>query len=405
MLGENVIKKVKKAFYERAKKNAKKIMVGKVDPTVVTPDKVRTAFASYKNGKPTEMLKLIEEAKTDLKIKGVVGQLRSSISTLKWNIISGKSDLTDNGFISNKDDLRQATISQFLMAKGHIQKLFKFVFNAALDGHMAISWDWKRHGDFYYPDNYKKIDPAHFIIEDEELLFQQKEGDPVKLEGSNYLESVFNEEEHPIMIPATIAYFIKQYILALWQKRIALHGAPFRWGTYSDNLDPENPADAATLDIMMEGLANFGEDCWAVFPEGMDIQFKESIHHSGDHKSLVDYLDEMISISIVHQNLTSMIKNGSRSAASTHETQLATRVYDIATGLISRNCNRVLAKMETLNFQAGSLSSFEFIEPLNKITTDSALKFAQLAQKEGKKISNEFYQKYGVILEPSNGTY
>jgi phage gp29-like protein len=404
MLGEKILKKVKTVLFERAKNNAKKILVGKNSPATVTPDKVQEALASYKNGKPDEMLKLIDEAKTDLKIKGVIGQLRSSISTLKWDIEAGKSDLIEDGFVSNQEDIRKAKISHFLIKKGHIQKLFKFAFNAALNGHTAITWDWKSHGDFYYPDNYKSIDSRHFLIEDEQLLFQQKEGDPVKLEGSNYVESIFNEEEHPIMIPATIAYFIKQYILDLWQKRIALHGSPFRWGKYSDQLDPENPDDAATLDVMMEGLSSFGEDCWAVFPEGMDVEFKESIHHSGDHKSLVDYLDEMISISIVHQNLTSMVKNGSRSAITTHETQLVTRVFDIATGVISRICNRVLVKMETMNFQSGASSNFSFIEPLNKDKVKIALEVAKIAQKDGKKISKEFYKQYGLILEGDNGT-
>jgi phage gp29-like protein len=392
-----IIKKITKWTLDKAKKSKKPLSYPVIADMDVTPDDVRKAFADFKNGIPKKMIEFMNEAKTDGKIKAAMGQLRSGVCNLNWNIKSSQSVESSNGFESSEEDKRKSNITSSLLENTDIKKLIKYLVNATLTGYNVIEIEWGFFNNYHQPKKFIEWDERLFIIENGKILYKVDDK-KYELIGDNVLLAPFVEEEQPILLPATILYFIKSYILTLWRKRTAMHGQPFRWGEYDHNLDPEDENDAELLDIMMEGLANFGEDAWALFPDKFKVEFKESIHQAGDHQQFISYMDDQISSSILHQNLTSMVKNGSRSAATTHENMLVSRIYDVG-GVVEVYLNDLIQTMERLNFNDGHYSRFKFNRPFNKEESKHKLDVAKVAIDNGYNVKKSFFEKNDIEVE------
>jgi phage gp29-like protein len=138
-------------------------------------------------------------------------------------------------------------------------------------------------------------------------------------------------------------YLFKNYVLKDWMVFAEVYGQPMRLGKYGPGAT-EN--DKATL---LRAVANIGTDAAAIIPESMAIEFVES--RGGGQKShemyqnFCEYLDKLLTIGILGQELTTQLPRGagSRAAAEVHDVVRRDIATDDARRL-SATLNRDLVK-------------------------------------------------------------
>jgi phage gp29-like protein len=138
-------------------------------------------------------------------------------------------------------------------------------------------------------------------------------------------------------------YLFKNYVLKDWVTFAEVYGQPMRLGKYGPGAT-ENDKNA-----LLRAVANIGTDAAAIIPESMAIEFVES--KGGGQKShemyqkFCEYLDKLLTIGILGQELTTQLPlgAGSRAAAEVHDVVRR----DIATDdarRVSATLNRDLVK-------------------------------------------------------------
>ena len=139
------------------------------------------------------------------------------------------------------------------------------------------------------------------------------------------------------------SYLFKNYVLKDWMVFAEVYGQPLRLGKYGPGAT-ENDKNA-----LLRAVANIGTDAAAIIPESMAIEFVET--RGGGQKShemyekFCAYLDKLLTIGILGQELTTQLPRGagSRAAAEVHDVVRR----DIATDDARRLCatlNRDLVK-------------------------------------------------------------
>jgi phage gp29-like protein len=114
-------------------------------------------------------------------------------------------------------------------------------------------------------------------------------------------------------------YLFKNYVLKDWVVFAEVYGQPMRLGKYGPGAT-ENDKSA-----LLRAVANIGTDAAAIIPESMAIEFVES--KGGGQKShemyqkFAEYLDKLLTIGILGQELTTQLPRGagSRAAAEVHD--------------------------------------------------------------------------------------
>ena|ERR1700756_1958170 len=138
-------------------------------------------------------------------------------------------------------------------------------------------------------------------------------------------------------------YLFSQYVLKDWMIFAEVYGQPMRLGRYGPGATENDKA------ALMRAVANIGTDAAAIIPQSMAIEFVES--KGGGQKShemyqkFIEYLDKILTIGILGQELTTQLPHGagSRAAAQVHDTVRR----DIATDdamRVSNTLNRDLVK-------------------------------------------------------------
>lgn len=138
-------------------------------------------------------------------------------------------------------------------------------------------------------------------------------------------------------------YLFKNYVLKDWVTFSEVYGQPMRLGKY--------PPGSTEIDkaALLQAVANIGTDAAAIMPENMAIEFVESKgggQHSHEmYEKFCAYLDKLLTIGILGQELTTQLPRGagSRAAAQVHDVVRR----DIATDdarRISSSLNRDLVK-------------------------------------------------------------
>ena len=115
------------------------------------------------------------------------------------------------------------------------------------------------------------------------------------------------------------AYLFKNYVLKDWVTFAEVYGQPMRLGKYGPGATENDKA------ALLRAVTNIGTDSAAIIPESMAIEFVES--RGGGQKShemyakLCEYVDKMVTIGILGQELTTQLPKGtgSRAAAQVHD--------------------------------------------------------------------------------------
>ena len=130
------------------------------------------------------------------------------------------------------------------------------------------------------------------------------------------------------------AYLFKNYVLKDWVVFAEVYGQPMRLGKYGPGA---TEADKAAL---LRAVANIGTDAAAIIPESMAIEFVES--RGGGQAShemyerLCMYIDKMVTIGVLGQELTTSLPRGAGSRAAVEVHDVVRR--DIATDDARRIC-------------------------------------------------------------------
>jgi phage gp29-like protein len=111
----------------------------------------------------------------------------------------------------------------------------------------------------------------------------------------------------------------KNYVLKDWVTFAEVYGQPMRLGKYGPGATENDKA------ALLRAVANIGTDAAAIIPESMAIEFVES--KGGGQKShemyekFCEYLDKLLTIGILGQELTTQLPRGagSRAAAEVHD--------------------------------------------------------------------------------------
>ncbi len=115
------------------------------------------------------------------------------------------------------------------------------------------------------------------------------------------------------------AYLFKNYVLKDWVVFAEVYGQPMRLGKYGPGATENDKA------ALLRAVANIGTDAAAIIPESMAIEFIES--KGGGQRShemyqkFCEYLDKLVTIGILGQELTTQLPRGagSRAAAEVHD--------------------------------------------------------------------------------------
>jgi phage gp29-like protein len=138
-------------------------------------------------------------------------------------------------------------------------------------------------------------------------------------------------------------YLFKNYVLKDWVVFAEVYGQPMRLGKYGPGAT-ENDKNA-----LLQAVANIGTDAAAIIPESMAIEFVEAKGGAQKSHEMYEkfclYLDKLLTIGILGQELTTQLPKGagSRAAAEVHDVVRR----DIATDdarRVSATLNRDLVK-------------------------------------------------------------
>ncbi len=139
------------------------------------------------------------------------------------------------------------------------------------------------------------------------------------------------------------AYLFKTYVLKDWMVFAEVYGQPMRLGKYGPGATENDKA------ALLRAVANIGTDAAAIIPESMAIEFVES--KGGGQKShemhqrFCEYLDKLLTIGVLGQELTTSLPCGAGSRAAVQVHDLVRR--DIATDdarRLTATLNRDLVK-------------------------------------------------------------
>jgi phage gp29-like protein len=359
------------------------------DSIALTPQKAVGILRQAEYGDPWLMLELAERMEEkDLLYQGVLHTRKMAVTQLDFDVQAGGDDsqaLDDADFIrdilidSNQIDLHDVVYEMLdALGKG---------FSAT-----EINWDTNGHSmqtgaPEWLPFELKWRDPRWFMfdfVSGEQLLVRTLSTDgpqiPVGRDAWDSRLTPMNLRVrsggmgHEIGIqPATqplapfkfithitrakaglpirgglarIAiwcYLFKNYLLKDWVVFAEVYGEPLRLGKYGPGATENDKA------ALLRAVANIGTDAAAIIPESMAIEFVES--KGGGQKShemyqkFCEYLDKLLTIGILGQELTTQLPRGSGSRAAAQVHDIVRR--DIATDdarRVSASLNRDLVK-------------------------------------------------------------
>lgn len=138
-----------------------------------------------------------------------------------------------------------------------------------------------------------------------------------------------------------IANFSAEWLVKFAQR----FGMPIRWATY-------DPTRKDLLTKILDMLQNLGDDAFAAFPQGTQLQLIEAAKNAADNPQilLLQMYDRLVDLLILNETLTSDVGTaGSRAAATVHES-IRADVIQSAANYASGTLNQLLRSICVLNY-------------------------------------------------------
>ena len=268
----------------------------------LTPERLAAILRNAGDGDHDDYLTLAEEMEErDLHYASELGKRKIAVSRLPITVESASDSPKDK-------EIADAVRS--MLARGGFRFLLKDLLDGLGKGFSVVEIMWDRSGSKWKPKGYTWRDPRWFTW-DRDTLSQVRLRDEADMMNGIELapyKFIVHIPKLKSGIPirggfarlAAWAYMCKGYTVKDWLAFAEVFGMPFRMGKYGPGASNDD------IGILKMAVANLGSDAAAVFPESMQIEFKEASKSGSTDffERLAQYLDNMVTKGILGQTAT-----------------------------------------------------------------------------------------------------
>lgn len=268
----------------------------------LTPERLAAILRGALDGDHIDYLTLAEEMEDrDMHYASVLGTRKLAISGIE-PIVEAASD--DTFHVKHAESLRE------LVRAPEFGEMLDDLMDALGKGYSAVEIMWNR-GQQWVPQQYIWRDPRFFMFDREtgtelRLLDEADTFNGVPLPPYKF---IIHSPRFKTGLPirrgfarlVSIGYMCKSFSIADWMAFAEVFGMPIRVGKYGSGASKD---DIATL---ISAVANIGTDAAAVMPEGMKIEFQESVKATGGEnlfERLANFFDKQTSKAVLGQTAT-----------------------------------------------------------------------------------------------------
>lgn len=283
----------------------------------LTPQRLAAILRQAEMGDATSYLELAEEMEEKLpRYMSTLGTRKRQVSQLEITV-EPASDAAE-------DEANAELVREFLKRKQLETELFD-VQDAVGKGYSVTEIVWDLSERQYMPRALKWRLPQWFEfdrLDGETLRLRGDGGQPEPLAPYKFIVHT-TQAKSGLPIRGGLAravswwYLFQNYSVKDWVTFIEVYGQPLRVGKYHAGATPEDKR------ILLRALSSIGTDAAAMIPEGMIIEFiksSEGARANADlYNAFVSYVDNLITLMVLGQNLTTQVEGGSYAAANVHD--------------------------------------------------------------------------------------
>lgn len=263
----------------------------------LTPRRLANLLREAEFGYPQRYLELAEEMEEkDLHYRSVLQTRKLAPAGLELVVETASEDA---------EDVRAADLVREVFAQDALEDVLVDLLDAIGKGFSVCEILWDTSEKQWLPREIAWRDPRWFLFSpaDGRTILLQDDSAPLGMPLPPY-KFVIHIPRIKSGVPlrgglaraAAWGYLFKNFTLKDWMAFIEIYGQPVRVGKY------EPGTDKADIDILKEAVANIGSDAAAVMPNGMMIEFVDSIGKSASaqvFERYLDYLDKQVSKAVL----------------------------------------------------------------------------------------------------------
>lgn len=302
----------------------------------LTPQRLASILRAAEHGDAMSYLELAEEMEEkEPRYTAVLGTRKRQCSQL---------DITVDPASDSAEDEANAELVRLFVEREELEDELFDILDSIGKGYSVTEIIWETSERQWMPERLKWRMPQWFEIDrtDGETLYLRRDPTsplPMSPPGSSREPTAFQSRDLAPLPPykfirhrtaaksglpirggfARIVswwYLFKNYTVKDWVIFAEVYGQPLRVGKYHSGATNDEK------EVLLKALASIGTDAAAMIPEGMLIEFVQSqtARANADiYAHLVDYIDQLITMLVLGQNLTTQVQEGSRAAAQVHD--------------------------------------------------------------------------------------
>jgi hypothetical protein len=332
-----------------------------------------------------ELNAVYRDVEIDNHLLGVIGQIKLEVLQKVFIIVDRDSEKEIEG------------LTKVLVDKIWFIDFCGYVIDSFFHGYRLVQFgdivEMNKERKF---DEVEVLDPDHVIPEHH--VFVKNMGDHYT-NGIDYTEPPYNtmcigigHKKNLGLYNAVAPHAIaKKNILAFWDKFAEIFGMPMRIGKTSS----QNPKDRNEV---AEMLKNMGSAAWGMFPDGTEIDIKETTR--GDawevYDRRVDRANSEMSKAIVHQTMTT--DNGSSKSQSETHLKIQEMVVNYFAIMVRIYINDKLIPFMVLNgFKGWDNAKIKYNDSI-ELTPEQQQKVEEMILKEFDVDPKYFIEKYNITI-------
>lgn len=281
----------------------------------LTPGRLTSILREAENGDPLTYFELAEEMEEkDPRYLTVLNTRKNQVSQL---------DISVEPASDAKTDLRNAELVERFLDRDELQPELFDMLDAIGKGISVTEIIWDTSRTPWLPKRLEWVDPRF-------IEFDRTDGRTPLLKGEGLAQPLapgkfivhHAKVKSGLPIRGGLAravswwYLFRNYSVKDWLTFMEVYGQPLRVGKYDkDATDDEK-------DVLLRALTQIGSDAAAMIPANMVIDFvkAEGASASNDaYQKFNDYIDKLITLLVLGQNLTTDVQSGSLAAANVHD--------------------------------------------------------------------------------------
>lgn len=265
-----------------------------------TAASLSTTLRSIDDGDVAAMVEISEEIEAkDAHVQGVASRRRESVTALDWSIVPDTSTQDDEAAVEAAEYCQREltnlrtwpdTLDHLATAIGPGVAVSELVWHR---GRLVETVDVPGHR---LTGNTSK-GTGVFVLTDEHPTWGIKAVSPSFITYTPNARAGF-----PLRVTITRAnaylWLIKHFAVSDWTAFCEVYGQPIRVAKATEA--PSSEARDAAIDM----LKNMASDCWAFFPEGVEVEFLEAARTNQPYEGIIDWIERKQAILWLGQTLT-----------------------------------------------------------------------------------------------------